>query len=66
METIQFMVSCFNRTTDAVIYHDQLVDAIDSVQAKDKADKIHKKKLLRLPSDTVRRYVIEPVEGDKA
>lgn len=59
----QFVVSCYNRNTDATIYHDQLVDAKDETDARRKADQVHTKRLLNLPSDTVRRYEVTPVEG---
>lgn len=58
----QYNVSCYNQTTNQTIYHNQLTDAVDGQAAKRKADKVHEKALLKLPTDTVRRYEIVPVE----
>lgn len=60
----QFMVSCFNETTGAVVYQNQFIKAQDSVRARKMADEAQDKPLSDLPTGTSVRYVISPVEGD--
>jgi hypothetical protein len=58
----QFNVSCWNSNTEEIIYHDQLVDAPDDLEARRKADEVQKKCIAKLPVGTERRYVITPIE----